>query len=478
MKISNYSLLLLFLIGVTPLSVKSQNLKDSNCSCETNFISLSKKVEESYVGFPDKVPNFKIKSYQKFRDSLRIASRRLNGYECYNLFRSYLQYFRDPHLSISISNDIGRSKDELRKVFGSLPKDTISENSLRNYFLRNKLDRVEGIWKTDRGSTTIAIYKIKEDCFSGIILKADSIVWFPGQVKLEINKALSGYKLKFYRYDHSLIERSNFEIGQDRLIINGVGWNKIFPGNGEVKPFNDVKIQFRALSQSTNLLQIKTSLIEYKETLDSLIGNNWERIQTSENLILDLRSNNGGHAMFYDTLMPLVSTRPYFMEGLTVMSSSENIEFYKEGLVDSLMSEPIKAQFRKFIKLMEDNPGKRVKVSDGDTVKWSSYPFPKKIGIIADAGTLSAAEQFILDAKHSSTKVTLFGENTRGALDYTEIGGERKLPCNYLVLYCPMGMSSDPQTQRIDNIGIVPDILIEEAVDDWIVFTKEYLETH
>lgn len=458
--------------------LKAQQSDSLKCNCRYNFDFLRKGVEENYVGFKEKLGPGGLPAYERFRDSLANLANQKRNYDCYELLSFYINWFKDPHLAIGVSDAPGIPKDEMRRVFGAFPRKKFDEQYLNQYFEKKDLDIIEGIWEVRYPASRIAIYKESPNKFVGVTLKADSVVWFPGQVRMEIIKDKNNYQVKLYRYDHTLSPSPTVEFANNNsvLVLNGTPWFKK-SGNAPTPTYKEEPISFKQLSDKTACIKIRSSLANYKALFDSIIGTNLQALHNTENLILDMRNNGGGTIMPYDTILHLIYTHPFYTQGLLLQSSNDNIALYKEALTDPYVSKNLREQFKKYINLMEGHIGERVKVSSSREVSLdTSLPMPKRIGLIMNRRTVSAAEYFILIAKNSS-KVRLFGENSRGGLDHTEIGRVRFLPCGYLIYMCPMGMSELALTNTIDNIGFSPDVRIPGNTEDWISFTQKYLES-
>ncbi|HVI47251.1 MAG TPA: S41 family peptidase [Chitinophaga sp.] len=472
----------IYLLIVVNLSIlpcfAQQNPK---CNCSDNFEALYKSIEENYVGFNEKVTALNRKSYQHIKDSIAVAVRSNRDYDCYLALKKYVAFFNDPHLIIGIMPPKDTVlRNHLKSIFQTFEKISFNEDSLRKYLSSHQIDEIEGIWRQDGGNIELAIFKNKSDNrdYVGITLKADDIFWTPGQVKLEIKVHGKEYTSKFYKRDH-YPEYTVVEISKNKLVLEKIGiFSKVFPANSSFHATESLaQISYKKLSDSCSLLTIPTFLISLKKTIDSVIKYNINEIESSKYLIIDLRNNGGGHAMSFSEIIPLIYTNPIRKDGLKVKASKDNIDLYKETLSNDDFSSDDKIVFQKIIDKMEKNIGKVIQVTKGGSDTFPEVKaYPKRIGIIINRQTVSAAELFLLQAKQSS-KVTIFGSNSRGALDYTEIGHIRILPCTYLAYTCPMGMPDHLVTPYIDNIGIAPDVPINKGVEDWIGYVKKYLET-
>jgi hypothetical protein len=444
------------------------------CNCRANLDSLRERVEKNYVGFDIKTKDRA--KYEDFVDSLDIESSTCSGYRCYEIWKKYLDFFKDPHLILWVNPNRTEDKTAVKLMFSELPSIRVNVDSLVNSFTIKKLQSLEGIYKSNDFPYRIAVFRDNNDAnhFFGINIDPDNVVWFKGQVKLEITKTLSGYNTKFYRYDHFpvfpriKVEKNTLEIVGNGTWIRMNGTNLLGTAHNEF-------VSFRQLSEKTNLITVKSSFINYKDELDSILGANASLLEKCENLIVDLRNNNGGHIMTFDSLNSYILGGPVISDGLILKSSVDNILQYKQLLLDPLISMDVKDKLQSFIALMDVNKGKLVKVLESDTTYFTRKKFPKKVAILVNESTASASELFVMYAKQSS-KVIVVGSNTRGALDYTELGHPYTLSCPFVLYYIPMGMSDHNTFGHIDNIGLKPDINLVSYKFDWISYTLKILE--
>lgn len=439
------------------------NTTGQTCDCRTNLDSLIVNIERNYSGFEDKTAGIQLKNYGELKKLLHSQAYSANYFDCYQLLRKYASFFKDPHLNLILGNVPPENKyvDTLRKMFGSFERREVTIDKFKNYYSKGAHDNIEGIWKALDYNFTMAIFK-ENNRFLGIAIKADSIKWFPGQIKMEIDKFENDYHIIYYKGDH-LPDTINTGISGNQIDLGLYGrWERTYPVSENFNFAKEPIVTFKKVDPSLCILTVKSSWITYKSQIDSILEVNLPIIRQTPYLIIDLRNNLGGYAMTLEPILPIVYTKPIFRDGLYLRASYDNILNYKEGLGDPNLSENDQKSFAQMITKMEQNIGKIVKVGDGDTVTYDTiYPYPKRVGIIVNSKTTSAAELFLLWAKQSG-KVIVFGSRTRGALDYSEVGRPRSLPCPYLQFYCPMGKSEHKIYPYIDNVGIQPDVIVSE----------------
>ncbi|RZL21761.1 MAG: hypothetical protein EOO96_24160 [Pedobacter sp.] len=239
---------------------------------------------------------------------------------------------------------------------------------------------------------------------------------------------------------------------------------------------NDVT-QIKQLSAETFLLRLPSFEWSEKKLIDSLIAIHKGQLQKTSNWIIDIRGNSGGIDYTYSSLLPFIYSNPVQVKPDEYRSSNGNIAILTENLNDKDLPESSKQFISNLIALMKANPNGYVNPSGKDffEIKLDSiYPFPKKIAILMDRNSQSSAETFLLTAKQSN-KVTLYGENTAGVIDY---GSTQffDLPCQDFDLVIPIARSKRLPQNPIDNIGIAPNINISPKEKDQVKVVEQMME--
>lgn len=190
-------------------------------------------------------------------------------------------------------------------------------------------------------------------------------------------------------------------------------------------------------------------------------------LNSTSNLILDLRDNGGGSDDSWSGLIPYLYTQPIKSIGVDLLATETTISAYKRLLQNEKLSKQTVADINSKIARMEQAKGQWI-TGNKDEIDSSYTPksFPKKILILINRWCGSSTEEFLLAAKQSS-KVILAGENTIGNLDYSNVV---KVPFScypYSLLYATTRSRRLNIHQGIDNIGIAPEYHLSESMD-WI----------
>lgn len=200
-----------------------------------------------------------------------------------------------------------------------------------------------------------------------------------------------------------------------------------------------------------------------------------------ENLIIDLRGNSGGADWAFEPLLNLVYTHPFVTDGMEIRATPDIACYLRQAYVDNgnrpawmpAVADSIDSGKFDFVKV----PG-----FDREIKADSVYSRPKKVAVMVDGHTVSSAEQFIILCRQCSDKITVYGrDNTMGAIDFSNLR-RFDMPCSGLTVNVPMSRSSRLRRgEKIDGIGIEPDVRIELPlpatlagnIDEWVLFVAK-----
>jgi C-terminal processing protease CtpA/Prc len=162
----------------------------------------------------------------------------------------------------------------------------------------------------------------------------------------------------------------------------------------------------------------------YKPALDSLVATYRTEMSSADRLIIDLRGNEGGGSFMTNNLEPFVSLaeelpNPFPTDRPLMLSSDDQIAYARRAF-----GPDTSAFVRGLVERLKASPGELVPLNDpADTAKAPAprnrvvSSGPRRVGVLVDRGTVSAAEVLVLAALRSP-RATVFGERTAGALDY------------------------------------------------------------
>lgn len=235
--------------------------------------------------------------------------------------------------------------------------------------------------------------------------------------------------------------------------------------------------EIQQLDEQTLLLRLPSFEWSEKKMIDSLLKSQQALLKKTPNWIIDIRGNGGGTDYTFQSLIPYLYTQAYIGKPDEYWSSEDNIAILEKNLKGLNPISPQGNFLKAIISLMKKHPGQFVNPLGKDTFSNtldSSYTYPKKIGILISRETLSSAESFLLIAKQSK-KVTLFGENSGGSLDYANTQ-YFDIPCDDYSLAIAISRSKRLPENPIDNIGIPPDVKINPLEKDKVRFVQQQLK--
>ncbi|MCZ4224444.1 S41 family peptidase [Pedobacter rhodius] len=453
--------------------------KADDCSCAVNFNFMVEKVKKNYVGFYDKVTPANRKKFELFTDSLSSVAKVSDRYRCSFVMREWLAFFKDKHMTAGI-DATGFPADSIRKFYVDDKKVSWGETDFNNYLSSNKgkTDSIEGIWGNTAGGYRVGIIRDakNKNSFLAFTITADNIYWMPQQVKFEVQKKKAAYQTKYFRSkDHSYVYPTLYKNG-DTLDFGTYGkWVKNpaeVPAQAINKKTPDLSPKFKVVDEKTALISLPSfASLEYVKVMDTLLKQNEQVLKTTKHLIIDLRNNAGGSVLVYEKLIPYIYTGPILKEGGTVLATKDNIKGGYSNLHPEL-SDSLQKYFIERLAKLKAHQDHLYTIYPVDTLKLPSVEkYPERISFLVNRNTGSAAELFLLEAKQS-TKVKLFGENSGGAIDYTEFI-RTKMPCPFFVLYYPACKSLRLPNYPLDNIGIAPDVKIPTGISDWIDYVQK-----
>lgn len=422
-------------------------------------------------------PGFKIKGNDQTLNSLTDSLIKIYKNDTFRIVSLIVNSFQDQHLRLFI-----RSKD--------IPSDSI-ENTIRfssmlQYFKRtDSLANFEGFWLEEKNKCVIGIRKIpksKTD-FEAIVVENKSKQLPQGALLGKFERINDSEYLTNFR--NPISGNRSFLVSTFRvsgLLITGVEgkWRKLSDYNPDFPILPNLveksdTVSTQKLNSKTYLVTVPASTMYNYALLDSFLTRDSAIISQSQNLIIDVRGNLGGKSATLDLLLPWIYTNPIIDVCGDIYSSVDGITQY-EKMIESLDSElPLSDEEKEFfanrLKELKNNIGGFVK-NEVDTIRFDEVRRnPRNVAVIIDYACQSATEMFLLNAKQSK-KVTLWGEHTRGAVDYLDFY-PLKSPGNY-ILFIPLTKRRIEKTGELDGLGIKPDIEISDSEPNWI----KYVETN
>jgi len=245
----------------------------------------------------------------------------------------------------------------------------------------------------------------------------------------------------------------------------------------------NIYFTYKRIDSNAILLRIPNFSWDRKEMIDSLILKNKKEITSTPILLIDLRGNGGGTDYSFLELLPLIYTHPYQSKGVEWWASQGNISYFDKAIKEGNIKKGKEDETMVFLDSLRKHKNTFVQIDKLDTITRDKvYEMPRLVGVIVDDYCASSCEQFVLIAKNSS-KTTIFGTQTLGVLDFSNVVPENLLTSGLRIRY-PMTRSARLPEYPIDNIGIKPDIEINlpenlntrSEIDEWVIFVNNILQ--
>lgn len=451
--------------------------QESKCECNIVYDNLVQKLEENYIGLAQLRITGQDSEFEKRKIEFKKKVFDIQSKDCTKFLQNFLNFFEDEHLFVYEYPKY--TKEEIAQFKRKIKDDIKSTDSIlrtleyeKNMVEKNGLDGLIGKW-TD-GDSDFAIIK-DEGYYKAYIINSKLESAELGELKGLFTATENGFDGTYYSYGYSpRYVKGNIYKEGTLLVLTGANyWGKLGDStNREIGMINREEITLptiQKLDQKNTLLSIPSFMSDYQK-FNKVILDNLVLLQNTTNLIIDIRGNVGGNAIYFSFL--------YTYATHSLKSSQGHV----------LASEETKNYFERFAKNAPKIYGpvvERIEANMGNIVNGPEYPeqifdpFESKIenvAILTDNACKSAAESFILHSKGSSKKVTTFGSPTGGVIDYTSTNSLKLNSGNQNIYF---GYPTSTYHKEIpkngyNKTGIIPDIPIEENVKDKVQFIINY----
>lgn len=465
MKISGQISIALFL-----MLFSVQNLQSQDCSCKDSFESAVDAYEKNYSLFMYKVTDENRDLYRAHTALMRTkAAQTENLQDCKILLERWLDFFRDGHTYIIMSNN------QAAEVYSE--SIDISEKQFKSDYQKKSYDLnpLLGIWKN--GGYTVAIMpssktNTRDRDYVGVILKSSNPNWKKGEVKLELKSNFgTSYQINYMMGDHSLkkVKGEQTELGV--LEVETLSeWVKLWPVVESTKQLSEIELNFDKFHISyideVPYLRLPDFYSVEWEYVDSLMQAHHENIIKADFMVVDVRGNGGGSDGTYFPVLPYLLNGPITLPSNGFWLSEYNTEILINAFAASkgLSVEEYAIKEKKEYDMFNENRGTAYFKGNGtwtfnaDTL----YNGPKKVIILTDEEVASSGETFVYRANQSD-KVVVYGQNTAGVVDGFN-GAPFDIGC-FQVVFPTSYRAPDIKDNPIDPYGIAPDVYVDESVD-------------
>jgi hypothetical protein len=455
------------------------------CDFKSSFDSVRAFLKENYAGYDDKIKSSNQKEFdQHTAKHIQRLKKVKNDAQYFQIVDSWLRFFKDGHVSISVPFDTANGK--LTRAIAQTENKKLTADQV------TKLEQadpssIEGIYYTADTSYKVAVIKSDNGfrAYAGIILTSKAAEWKPGNIKFELVSAGNHvYNVIWYnKFHHPIFSQLNFEKGNT---FSNQGWYKGGYKKDQpaaAKPYtppypeeNTTNAFFKQMDNETGYLRIGSFDASYISQIDSVVNANQALLEKLPYLVIDIRGNGGGADIAYRPLKKLMYTNPVKMIGVDLLATPYNIDITRT-LINSIAEIPAKDK-EEYNELLDRAKKSNSRIFDffpDRTDTLTGVPYPQKVAVIINGRCASTAEQFLLEAKQSQ-KVKLFGTHTMGVLDYANVR-EKDFSCPAFSVGYPSTRSRRVDIgQGIDNAGIVPDVPVDFNKENWLKKVVESLK--
>lgn len=283
-------------ILITAMLLFTLNVHAQTCSCEKEFLYIKNIIENGFAGFSDNVAKLTETGYKKKVDQLlKLTHNKFASDNCIWIISEYLHLFKSYHLGYWSNFDRYRIDTPFvnqRPLFTITDKDMARLKKSRSW---------EGIYYFRRDSS-IKIAVIKDPTalhdYVGVTLESKLPTWKKGMIKIE-GKLINDSVMKglYYMRNHRP-EEQYFDLWGDNNRITG-DWlregasvkEEIAQNASPRKP--SPAIDARSLSANTFYIKMSSFGLANKRPIDSILKANEQLLNTTPNLVLDIRGNGG-----------------------------------------------------------------------------------------------------------------------------------------------------------------------------------------
>ena len=454
----------------------------ADCTCLADLDTLAAKLARNYVAWHIEYAGTRREAeFRRVLARLRERAARTGDADCIFVLRELTDWFRDGHLFVFQNPTL--TPEQSDRLAAAAEVRAIDEAALRADLARRarRLDPVEGIWYAPGYRIGIVPDTAGgRGAFVGIVLASDSARWKPGHVKVRLRRNRDGaYRTTLYADDHSRRDTDGRLYRNMLLNMQPMTWGRAFPlaahEAGTLDSVDPLRPTLRLAGRDAVVVSVPSHDPKYRAVLDSLVTRHRAELLSRPFLLIDIRGDLGGGAMTTAPLVPFLATReqrpPIGPSGpSTVVASADNIRYFGRGWNPDSIAERMAAAPGRLMPLMRDETlGTPL---GADTI----HAMPTRAAVLMDRGVASAGEAFLLQAR-KSTKVTLYGDNSWGMIDYQSVNVVRLAcrPRGILFGYPMIAASNTLPAGGLNAKGIPPDVRVPRNAPDPVAWTLRHL---
>lgn len=437
-----------------------------SCACAAAFDRVVAIVEADYAGYPLKVDAERREAYDAFKAVLRADAAGAGPDRCVEVLKTYTGFFQDHHVFVLRGGKPDRSEKKTARAWTEPQARAEIERR------RNSLDPVEGLWYSRSGRFAV----LREDggpagTFFAVRLAADGAP--SSDLAATLRRDARGRYRIARRDAEGRWQTGEVTLHRDgALLVAGIeSWGRLLPEvqGARLDPADPQAPFFTRLDAGILYLSLPSFLGDYRKPLNDIVAARGEEIAKARGLVIDVRGNSGGDAIYFGLAEYLITGPIRFSDDSLIVASESNLHVVEQ--LREKAGEHGKI-YDPAIQRMRENPGKLVPFLES----WSEGPAtvspgPRRVAILTDRGVGSAAEALVLQLRQSPRAIVV-GENTKGNIDYpsvylSSVGcGDQAYQLG-VPLYAG---SRDLPAGGFDGSGIAPDVPVKDSQTDPLAF--------
>ena len=463
--------------------VLTKQFRAQPCDCQKEFAFVQQYMERNHPGLNSGTRA--TAAYKKGVAALRAEMEKARpDAACVLYLDAYLRLLKDHHITIEaalpkiVVPDASSSAamDSFYKTaaFRSTPTRAVDTAGLIATLSAREPSGIEGLYRDSRGSLIAVVNEPGEEWnYKGIVVRSFSKFFPVGTIRFELRRRPDG------RIWVSLLlpDRQRF-YATATLLSSGlpnIGLTRV--NQKENAERESVPYAFRMLDDKTAYIRVSSFNANLYQELKTFYSAIDSQVRARPYLVIDLRGNGGGSEANYTPLREYIYDRPLHTDRSMLFVTEENIKRYEESLAKQKQNREAYGQesiagLEKTIALMKSSSLNRfVPYGEAATISGAVLPYPKKVVVLMDRATGSAAEGFLFLARQSK-KVILMGENSGGFVGFGNVLPSTT-PCfGYTLGNTTMKYS---QLSRYEFTGLPPQVRLS-ARQDWVKEAQLFLK--
>ncbi len=454
-------------------------LPDRNINCSETFAQLTQKVSENYIALKEMEEAGDISEYEAHLKKYSEIVKGKEGSQCTMALMDFINWFDDGHLFVLERPEYTETE---KTMIQERSRSSIKEVSkIEELLSKQDEDALIGTW-TD-GEYLFGMVKKGKDYVAYTLTSSDTLQ--SGYPVLNLNMTEDGYEGFYYGYTDTpkYVTVHVYKNDTYLSIFGGIIWEKVVPGSREEQviengsKFNPKLGYIEEVQEGVVVFEIPSFSVDYMLFSD-LILENEQLLREAEYLVIDVRGNTGGNAV-YGMFTPLYADRGREESQGKVLASSDNKQYYE------WLASRNPEVYQPVVDRINENMGE---IIAGPLFPRRPYQEEenklKEVAILTDDACASACESFLLESKEISDRVTHYAKtNTYGMIDYTSVNmvplesGNQKIFFGY-----PTGKLSelrftDEYPDGYNKDGIKPDVRIPANVRDELTYVMQRIKS-